>query len=113
MISIETKSLEMGVMRMVGLKKSYLIVGILIQSFLFVLPAISLGFIVSIPILKITHYVFIATMDLRIDILPNKYNLGQTLFLGFFIPILSSIFPILSITKMSLNEALDYQRSKT
>jgi ABC-type antimicrobial peptide transport system permease subunit len=76
MITIETKSFEMGVMRMVGLKKSHLITGILIQSFLFVGPAILLGFLTSLPILKTVHYVFLVTMDLRIDILPNRYTLG-------------------------------------
>jgi ABC-type antimicrobial peptide transport system permease subunit len=54
MITIETKSFEMGVMRMVGIKKNHLISGIVVQSFLFVGPAIFAGFLVSVPILKLT-----------------------------------------------------------
>ena len=44
MISVETKTFEIGVMRMIGLSKSGLIFMILIQSLLFVIPGIILAF---------------------------------------------------------------------
>lgn len=51
MINVETKSFEIGVMRMVGLNKKGLIIMILIQSFLFVIPALFFGFLLSVPAL--------------------------------------------------------------
>jgi len=47
MLSMESKSFELGVMRMVGLSKNNIIVLIIMQSFMFVLPSIISGFVVS------------------------------------------------------------------
>ena len=55
MISIETKTFEIGVMRMVGLSKPGLILMILIQALMFVLPAIVIGFIFSFPALSLIY----------------------------------------------------------
>jgi ABC-type antimicrobial peptide transport system permease subunit len=51
MISIESKYFEIAVIRMVGLKKHGVIGLIICQSFLYVIPAISSAFGVSILIL--------------------------------------------------------------
>lgn len=51
MISVETKTFEFGVMRMVGLSKSGIISMILLQSFLFVLPSVIAGFALTFPTL--------------------------------------------------------------
>jgi len=44
---------------------------------------------------------------------PDTIASLQALGLGFLIPILSSIIPVRSILSKNLNDALDYQRSKT
>ena len=49
MISVETKSFETGVMRMIGLSKMGLVGLIILQSFMFVIPAVIIGFISSFP----------------------------------------------------------------
>lgn len=49
--NIETKSFEIGVQRMVGLSKTGLIFMVFVQSGLFVLPAVFMGFTLSIPCL--------------------------------------------------------------
>lgn len=51
MISVETKTFETGVLRLLGLTKYDCIQMILIQSFFYVIPAIILGYIGSIPAL--------------------------------------------------------------
>jgi ABC-type antimicrobial peptide transport system permease subunit len=51
LISVESKSFEYGVMRMQGLSKSGLIYMIVLQSVMFVLPSLLIGFAVSIPTL--------------------------------------------------------------
>jgi ABC-type antimicrobial peptide transport system permease subunit len=55
MISVETKAFESAVLRVLGLSKSNCIEMILIQSFIFVLPSIILGYCGSIPAL---YYIF-------------------------------------------------------
>jgi ABC-type antimicrobial peptide transport system permease subunit len=52
MLSVESKSFEFGVMRMVGLSKNSIIFLVVLQSFLFVVPAIITGFIVSLAFLQ-------------------------------------------------------------
>lgn len=49
MISVETKTFETGVLRLVGMSKANCVTMILIQSFFFVLPSIVLGYAASIP----------------------------------------------------------------
>ncbi len=48
-IQIETKTFEIGVMRMVGLTKGGFVAMILTQAAMFVLPSIVLGFALSVP----------------------------------------------------------------
>jgi len=74
MISVETKSFEFGVMRMVGLSKSGIINMIIIQSFMFVLPAVFLGFLFCFPgLFVIFHFVFTADMGLDQNPMPSNY----------------------------------------
>ena len=44
MLSVESKSFEFGVMRMVGLAKDKVIALVILQSFMFVVPSIIAGF---------------------------------------------------------------------
>lgn len=95
MISIETKSFEIGVMRMVGLKKSNLIIMVLIQSVLFVVPSMICGFLCSVPCLLVISWVFKSLINLEIEITPSHSAMIYALVIGLLIPILSSIIPIL------------------
>lgn len=65
MISVETKTFEIGVMRMVGLSKLGLVTLVILQSLMFVVPAIVLGFILCFPLLKLI-FNFLLTDDLGI-----------------------------------------------
>ena len=114
MISVETKTFEMGVIRMLGLSNHGIIAMILLQALMFVGPAIVLGFAVSAPVLKLI-YSYLLSDELGIE---NKPSLDtqailQALIIGILIPLLSSIIPIRSTLSKNLNDALDYQRSKT
>ncbi|CDW77763.1 family protein [Stylonychia lemnae] len=114
MISVETKTFEIGVMRMIGLSKVGLITLICLQSIMFVLPAIILGFAACFPILK-GIYGFLLTDDLGIpnDPVPDGLAVLQALIIGIIIPILSSIYPIKVVLTKNLGDSLDYSRSKT
>jgi ABC-type antimicrobial peptide transport system permease subunit len=49
MISVEAKTFEFGIMRMVGLSKTGIVNMVLIQSMMFVLPSVIMGFVCSWP----------------------------------------------------------------
>ena len=51
LISVETKTFEIGVMRLVGLTKTGMVGMILTQAGMFVMPSILLAFGVSFPIM--------------------------------------------------------------
>lgn len=74
MISVETKTFEIGVMRMIGLSKFGIIVMILLQGLMFVLPAIIFGFAFSFPALGLV-YSLLLTKDLGVpnDPIPDTY----------------------------------------
>ena len=55
MISVESKTFEFGVMRMVGLNKSGLIYMIILQGIMFVIPSLLMGFALSIPALAVIN----------------------------------------------------------
>ena len=114
MISVETKTFEFGVMRMVGLSKTGIINMIILQSFMFVLPSVLFGFVLCFPALyALFRAVFTDDMGVDASPVPSAYAVYQALFVGVIIPLLSSIAPIQSALKKNLNESLDVQRSKT
>ena len=53
MIGIETKTMETGIMRMVGVSKRGLVQMIFVQSFMFVTPALILAVGACFPLLAI------------------------------------------------------------
>ena len=114
MISVETKTFETGVLRLIGLSKANCISMILVQSFLFVIPSIICGYLAAIPMLKIIFQaIFKSETGIHVSCLPTAFATVQALILGFFIPIVSSILPIRSMMEKQLNESLCNTRSKT
>ena len=69
MLSVESKSFELGVMRMVGLSKNNIMALVILQSFMFVIPSIIAGFIVSLTFLHIAKYY--AENNLQMDFEAN------------------------------------------
>jgi ABC-type antimicrobial peptide transport system permease subunit len=70
MISVESKTFEFGVMRMVGLSKTGIIFMIVFQSFIFVLPAVIFGFICC-PITLVIVFNYLFTPDMGVDTTPS------------------------------------------
>ena len=113
MVSVETRTFELGVFRMIGLTKNGLILMILIQALMYAIPGWAIGMITS----------QIAWLILRNE-LGNilKAELGYFLasdavwmatILGIFAPILASVLPIRQALSQNLHDSLDSNRSKT
>ena len=114
MISVEKKTFEFGVMRLVGLTKFGFVGMILTQAGLFVLPAVLLGFILSFPLIYVMyHTLFDSTLGYMPTIVPSGSAIAGALFVGVLIPLLSSIIPIRRALSKNLNDALDVNRGKT
>jgi ABC-type antimicrobial peptide transport system permease subunit len=95
MVSVQKRTFDNGVMRMVGVSKMDCILSITMQTLSFVMPSIILSY--SLAIL-INHYIFefayTPEMGLSTNPLPEWSATLQALSLGFIVPLLSSILPI-------------------
>ena len=69
MITVELKTFESGIMRLLGISKSGYVATILIQASLFTLPSIILAFIVSVPALYFLFKTLISS-EMSSSILP-------------------------------------------
>jgi len=94
MNSVEQKTFENGIMRLVGLSKFEYMAIILIQAFMFVLPSIIAGYLASIPLLWFGFIHFLNMESGQTSIVPDGSATAQAIFVGFFIPLVSSIIPI-------------------
>ena len=114
MISVETKTFEIGVLRMVGLSKNGLLYMILLQAIMFVLPSVVFGFAMSfLALWAIYTQVLGSNLGFDLKPVPSLGAVLNALAVGILIPVLSSIAPIMSARSKSLSEALDYMHSKT
>ena len=109
MISIEEKTFDSGIMRLVGLSKNGYIASIMFQAFMFVLPSIILGYVGSYPALFYLSKV-IEKSDTGTIVVPGFSSTLQAIFLGLFIPFLAAIIPIRVALSKSLGESLDTSR---
>lgn len=95
MISVETKTFEMGVIRMVGLSKQGVTGMVFLQGLMFVAPAIILGFVLCSPVLKMIYdQLFTDDLGVEKQVTPDGFAVLQALVIGLLIPVLSSIVPI-------------------
>lgn len=98
MIGIETKTMETGIMRMVGVSKRGLVQMIFVQSFMFVLPAIILGYALCFPMLALCYtLIFEEKLEGTFLPVPSWDAALLALAVGFLIPLASSILPVIRV----------------
>jgi hypothetical protein len=113
MIGVETKTMETGIMRMLGTNKRGLVTMVAIQSTMFVTPAILTAFALSFPMIALCYVkVFQEKLTEGFEPVPQPSAVIQALLVGITIPALSSILPILSVLGQNLNDALNFSRSR-
>jgi len=71
LVSVETKTFEMGIVRMLGLNKIGVILLILVQAFSFVFPGIILGLVGAIPFLYLARGMIKSAIGDTIPITPS------------------------------------------
>ena len=97
-----------------GLTKCGLVGMIMTQAVMFVLPAVLMGFIFSFPLIYFLYKIlFLDSLGYLPTVLPSLSAVLSALFVGIFIPTISSIVPIRRALSTNLTEALDTNRSKS
>ena len=83
------------------------------QAFLFVMPAVVIGFAFYVPSMAIIFkFLFTEDLGFRPDFTPSQRATIQALLLGILIPAISAIIPIKTALANSLADALTNSRSK-
>lgn len=114
MITIETKTFDTGVMRMVGLSGKGFVAMIFTQALMFVLPSLIFALIAVVPSLWFIYDKIEKTkLAWSIALLPSYGAVAQGLAIGILIPTLSAIIPISRALSKSLPESLNVSRSQT
>lgn len=111
-INVENRTFEFGVLRMMGITRFGLIMIILIQAFLYAIPAwiigIVLGELIYIGVASILGNYFQVQMSLIVTW--ESFLLASAL--DIIIPVVASILPIWNALSQNLQDSLDTQRSK-
>lgn len=114
MATVEEKSFEIAIYRMVGMNKLGIVTMILLKAFFFVFPAIISGFLLSIVSLWLIYeMLFNTAMGTSLTPLPTLKATAYALSIGIIIPILSSLYPMKIVLSKNLTDALSYSTSKT
>lgn len=113
MISVETKTYELGVIRVLGLNKIGLAVLILTHTLMFVIPAIILGIFLSIPANTYISNAFKANIGTGFDPMPTANGAGNAILLGFLLPIIASMMPLYTLLTQELSDSLDIAHNKS
>lgn len=113
MINVETKKFEMGVLRMLGVKRVGIIQLVLMQSLTYGIPGTIAGIIAGVLGYLGISYLLSAIFQTQIRKLATDASVIQGLVLGLVIPVLSSILPIFSALSYNLQESLDSSKSRT
>ncbi len=113
MITTETKTFDIGVMRLIGLSSGGFISMVFVQAVMFVIPSIVCAWVSSIPALWLLFNVFFDT-DLtkgQVSYVPGALASFEAIGIGLLIPTLSAIIPIQRALAKSLSDSLNTARS--
>ena len=112
LVKVETKTFEIGVLRTMGLNQSGIIELILVQTLIFVVPAIGVGLFASVPLLSKIGEFLRAKLDADVNASLTSESALYACLVGMLVPVASSLFPIAEALGKPLNAALDTVHSK-
>jgi ABC-type antimicrobial peptide transport system permease subunit len=113
MVSVETRTFQMGIMRMVGMRRSELVQLLLVQALGYSVPSVALGLALAKLGGVAASYYFLSLTGIPIDASLTPSAVAMAAALGFGIPIVASIVPIASALSRNLHDSIDTRRAKT
>ena len=99
---------------MVGISVTDCISCIFYQSSVFVVPSLIFAYLMAILVdYFVYRTLFSSDMGIQIKIIPDSYATLQAVFVGLFIPIVSSIVPIQRVMAKNISDSISTSRSQT
>jgi predicted lysophospholipase L1 biosynthesis ABC-type transport system permease subunit len=112
MTSVETKTFELGVLRMVGMTRRYIVQLLLLQGFAYAIPAWIIGMALAQAASAVLMDLFEQETDIPIEPWLTPDAIWIATVLGLAIPVVSAILPIRTALTSNLHDALDTSRNK-
>ena len=114
LINVESRTFEIGVMRMLGFERLGIIQLLFVQSFGYSLPAIVLGLFSSQLLYYFGSFVLSAQLKMGSEIgrILDLRAITIAVVLGVVVPILAAILPIRKALSKDLMSSIDRRRSK-
>ena len=113
MINVETRTFDLGVLRMLGMQKPDAVQLVLTQAFMYAFPAWVGGLISALITWSAIRTVMAKEVLVELPIGLDPLAVGIATLVGILIPMLAAVFPIRMCLGLSLGDALDTSRSKT
>ncbi|CEM33325.1 unnamed protein product [Vitrella brassicaformis CCMP3155] len=113
LISVETKTFQLGILRMIGLNRRGLVELILIQALSYVLPALVFGLLAAVGGNALVARMFYRLTRIPVSSALSWRSIVYSCTLGILIPVVASFLPIKAALQLNIHEALDVHRSKT
>jgi len=113
MISFDTRMFEMGIFRVIGIRKYALCLLVFVQALLFVLPALIIGIGTSFLYLWIISNIFDNRLQFSFRPVPSGGAFIWAICVGFIVPLLAALIPMFNVLDKSLSESIDMEHSKS
>jgi ABC-type antimicrobial peptide transport system permease subunit len=112
-VGVETRTFELGIMRMVGMTRPMLTGYVVTGALLFAIPAWLVGLLFA----QVIFFLMVSFLESNLGVTLSPFitpeAAGYATLVGIAMPLLSSIAPILSVLALDLPKALDVHRSRT
>ena len=113
MVSVESRTFELGILRMVGMTRPRLVGLLLTQALFYALPAIVIGLPVAqgfaVPI-----SIFLENLSgVEVSPLLTGLSIGMAILAGLLVPLVGAILPVREALRANVHSSVDTRRSKT
>lgn len=113
MISVDTRTFEMGILRMIGMTRPSLVSLLLVQAFAYALPAWIIGMLFALAAYAGAATIVGGITGAAIPKIVTAPGFGLATLIGFLVPVASSILPIRAALGKNLQDSLDVRHNKT
>ncbi|KAI9184080.1 hypothetical protein H9P43_003133 [Blastocladiella emersonii ATCC 22665] len=110
MVSVETRTFELAILRMVGMQRPTVLMLILAQAMSYSIPALVVGLVAAQIAFATAKRYLEDFLHISISANPPASSISLALVMALVVPVLSSILPIRKALSLNLHDALDRQR---
>lgn len=111
-ISVETRTFELGVHRMTGIKRRGIIEMLCVQAFSYSIPGVIVGLVIAQIATSAVMRIFENSLGVPLPSGLTSTSLIVAIILGLLLPLVASVFPIQSALSQNLHDVLDSEHSK-